>query len=93
MMAHDRSLALSVGTSLPPTRQIEGITRQIRDSRHDQPGDPCYLSGPRPYLSDRIGTLSDRKTCHRMAAPSQLTPYERTPRAICRVSGDMELGK
>ena len=84
---------LSVGKSPCLTRQISGLTRQIRRLRHSLRADACYLSGRRPYLSGHASTLPDRTKCHRMAVPSQLFPCQWSPRAICRVSGEIELGK
>ena len=93
MMTPGWGLPLSVGGRWPSTRQIEGSTRQIRGLWRSRLADACYLSGRRPYLSGHAIALPDRKKFHRMAASSQLTPYERPPRAICRVSGEIELGK
>ena len=93
MMARSCWSRLSVGSTPCLTRQISGLTRQIRRLRHSLRADACYLSGRRPYLSGHAIALPDRKKFHRMAASSQLTPYERSPRAICRVSGEIELGK
>ena len=93
MMTPGWGLPLSVGGRWPSTRQIEGSTRQIRGLWRSRLADACYLSGRRPYLSGHASTLPDRTKCHRMAVPSQLFPCQWSPRAICRVSGEIELRK